>query len=221
MGLLNLDDNIWTQAVSVIIYLVIVGIWAIIMLFNGLHPGYTPAVGGWGGQSQVLGNIMFNFNFAYVIPSWVNEKARYRTLRKIYIYIYRALFCFVFLPAPAYQQTYSVKQKKSVNVNAAVWFSTILVGISYLLMGFLGAWAFTYPNDEDLLSAINNSSYRPLAALAMITVYVFPIPTFLSGVPVNCIIVKYNLVENKICGKFLATFFAVILPWIVSVPFYT
>jgi len=59
--------------------------------------------------------------------------------------------------------------------------------------------------------------------LAKISVYLYPIVSLLSGIPVFSIIVRYNLLENKICNKGWANFFffAVVCPWLLSIPFLT
>eukprot|EP01027_Heterolobosea_sp_BB2_P015456 GEZU01022105.1.p1 GENE.GEZU01022105.1~~GEZU01022105.1.p1 ORF type:complete len:319 (+),score=73.01 GEZU01022105.1:112-1068(+) len=72
MGLLNLDDNIWSQAVAIIVYIGVCVLWTIVMCFHGFDFARIPVMGK--NQTQVLGNILFNFNFAYVVPSWINQK---------------------------------------------------------------------------------------------------------------------------------------------------
>ncbi len=42
----------------------------------------------------------------------------------------------------------------------------------------------------------------------------------LTGIPVMSVIVRYNLVENDICGKLPANLFAVVFPWFVALFFY-
>ena len=40
-----------------------------------------------------------------------------------------------------------------------------------------------------------------LKVMARITVYAFPIITQLSSIPIYSIMIRYNLIENKICNK--------------------
>jgi hypothetical protein len=49
-------------------------------------------------------------------------------------------------------------------------------------------------------------------------VYLFPIIAVASSIPVFSIIIRYNLMENGICGKFWANVWAVVLPWVLAVP---
>jgi hypothetical protein len=41
-----------------------------------------------------------------------------------------------------------------------------------------------------------------------------------SGIPIFSIIARYNLVENRVCRKLFANFWAVVLPWVIAIPFY-
>ena len=36
----------------------------------------------------------------------------------------------------------------------------------------------------------------------------------------RAIIIRYNLLENKICNKMWANLFAVVLPWLLAIVFY-
>ncbi len=82
-------------------------------------------------------------------------------------------------------------------------------------VGFLGALAFPNLNGADILTALNR---QDATIFDQITVYLFPIIVVASGIPVYSIIVRYNLVENNICGLRWANFFAVILPWLLAIP---
>jgi hypothetical protein len=59
-----------------------------------------------------------------------------------------------------------------------------------------------------------------LHVISQISVYLFPAVALMSSIPVFSIIIRYNLVENKICRKPFANFWAVVFPWILSVFFY-
>ena len=48
----------------------------------------------------------------------------------------------------------------------------------------------------------------------------FPLVAFVSSIPVFSIIIRYNLLHNKICNKFVANLIAVIMPWCIALPFY-
>jgi len=43
----------------------------------------------------------------------------------------------------------------------------------------------------------------------------------MSTIPVFSVVIRYNLVENNLCRKITANFWAVVFPWILAIPFYT
>ena len=59
-------------AVSVCSFFVIFVDWLVFFARFGLQPDLVPAVGE--RQSQVLGNVLFNYAFVCTVPSWINEK---------------------------------------------------------------------------------------------------------------------------------------------------
>lgn len=56
--------------------------------------------------------------------------------------------------------------------------------------------------------------------LAEISVYAFPEVVLVSTIPVFSIIVRYNLLDSGLMGRFWANFWAVIFPWFLAIPFY-
>jgi amino acid permease len=113
------------------------------------------------------------------------------------------------------------EKKEKVSINKTIWSSTGIATIFYIAIGLFGAWAYNFSNNEDLLDAINNNSTGALHIISKICVYLFPAVALLSTIPVYCIIIRYNLIENKLCSKPVANFWGVIFPWIISIFFYT
>ena len=69
-----------------------------------------------------------------------------------------------------------------------------------------GGWAFQFKNNgQDLLDLINEtateSHVKWFKILSKITVYLYPNVTQLSSIPIFSIIIRYNLLENKICSR--------------------
>ncbi len=133
--------------------------------------------------SEIVGQVLFNFAFITTVPSWVNEK------------------------------------KPSVSIHRTMWIATFGSTIIYVLLGWFGALAYKIGSfvlrvcasrlcfafvlrsvsldpHGDLLSTMNAASPFILTRIA---VYVFPLVIMGSSIPIYCIIVKYNLVENNIC----------------------
>jgi amino acid permease len=110
------------------------------------------------------------------------------------------------------------EKRRSSNVNKVVWYGLSFSAVQYILVGVMGAMAFPHLGvGEDILTALNKADDGS-KILNQIGTYVFPLVAIASGIPVYSIIVRYNLLENKVCGKALANFFAVILPWMLAIP---
>jgi len=106
----------------------------------------------------------------------------------------------------------------ATNVNKALSYSIIFGTLLFVMIGVLGGLAFNIPDNGDLLSAIDASQD---GVMQEISVFLFPISVVATSIPIYSIIVRYNLLENKICNKPMANFIGVILPWIITIPFYT
>jgi len=110
------------------------------------------------------------------------------------------------------------EKKRDVSVNKSLWLATTSATVVFFLLGFVGALSFKFPSNGDVLSVINASSYANL--FTKILVYLFPLMVLATTIPVFSIVVRYNLIQSHI-PKIWANFFAVVLPWIVVIPFLT
>ena len=108
------------------------------------------------------------------------------------------------------------EKKRSSNVNKVIWSSVSVSTGFFLSVGILGALSFPGLHGEDILTALNEASGGSL--LTQISVYLFPLIAVASSIPVFSIIIRYNLMENGICGKLWANVWAVVLPWVLAVP---
>ena len=115
------------------------------------------------------------------------------------------------------------EKKPHVSINTSMWSSAILSFVLFMFLGVLGAWSYHYSPSDDVLSKINDDlSGSPFMNLcSQVTVYLFPLVALVSGIPIFSIIVRYNLMENKVCGKGWANVWGVLFPWLVSIPAYT
>jgi len=105
------------------------------------------------------------------------------------------------------------------NINKSLLYSIVFGTLLFVMVGLLGGFAFQISADGDLLSAIDSSGQGGL--ISSICVFLFPISVVATSIPIYSIIVRYNLLENQICNKPMANFIGVILPWLVTIPFYT
>jgi len=110
------------------------------------------------------------------------------------------------------------EKKKSVSVNKSLWVATSSATVVFFALGYIGALSFTFPSDGDILSVINASTYSNL--FTRILVFLFPLMVLATTIPVFCIVVRYNLLQSNV-PKIWANFFAVVLPWLVAIPFLT
>jgi len=106
----------------------------------------------------------------------------------------------------------------STQINKALGISIILGTVLFLIIGILGALSYHISNEGDLLSTLDSGNGGIIVA---ISVFLFPISVVATSIPIYSIIVRYNLLENKICEKPMANFIGVILTWLVTIPFYT
>jgi hypothetical protein len=113
----------------------------------------------------------------------------------------------------------------AVSARAVVWGSNAVSLVVFLAIGYFGAAAFRFTGTMDLLSAMAQSkSGSPfLSGLAM---YSFPCICLIPSIPVFSIIVRYNLVASGAfgageSGARLAQLIGGVLPWCLSVLFYT
>lgn len=110
------------------------------------------------------------------------------------------------------------EKKKDVSVNKSLWVATTSSTVVFFLLGYMGALSFSFPENGDVLSVINASPYANL--FTKILVYLFPLMVLATTIPVFSIVVRYNLMQSNV-PKIAANFLAVVLPWLIVIPFLT
>jgi len=105
------------------------------------------------------------------------------------------------------------EKRPDVKIHGSLLNSVAVGTLMFALMGAVGAMAYQFPAGADLLTKLTNPSQwfitRVLAQL-------FPPLVLVPGIPILSIIVRYNLLENRVCGVSLANFVAVVLPWLIA-----
>jgi hypothetical protein len=117
------------------------------------------------------------------------------------------------------------EKKDNVSAKVAIWSSLIPSIACFTLIGALGAMSKdvgkqtldSHDQGLDLTVALSSPS---VSTFARISTFIFPWVALINGIPVLSIIIRYNLLENKICNKMWANLFAVVLPWIITIIFY-
>jgi hypothetical protein len=111
------------------------------------------------------------------------------------------------------------EKRREVSVHHTVWMTILVGGSMFLGLGLIGGASNVDFSNQDLLAAV--TSGKNSGWYAILAAYLFPPAALLTGIPVFSIIIRYNLVENKICRPLVANLFAVVFPWVVSLFFYT
>jgi len=111
------------------------------------------------------------------------------------------------------------EMESGVSVGVSVGVTMVFVVVIYTVIGVMGGMAFPpyYQTDEDLFSKLNASGSR----IGQATVVLYPILQNVTSIPVYSIMMRYNLLQSGSFSTFSATLVSVILPWVMSVPFYT
>ena len=88
------------------------------------------------------------------------------------------------------------------------------------MFGLLGAWAYwlVYENKprkgaDDILNIL---VLQTQPELTQYSAYLWDITTLIPGIPVLAIMIRYNLLSGKVCGRFWSFFWGVVFPWIVT-----
>ncbi|KAF9186672.1 hypothetical protein BGZ50_002384 [Haplosporangium sp. Z 11] len=123
------------------------------------------------------------------------------------------LFNYVFITAvPSWA---NAKQPK-VSVRKTVGTNVILMTCIFILVTILGAMAYEVPENSTLIQAINSSP--DVTTFSRIAGYTFPIVALITSIPVNTIVLRYNLIQSGTCSKGWANFLAGGMPWMLALP---
>ncbi len=109
------------------------------------------------------------------------------------------------------------EKEPGVNVRKCIWLATLACIGVFLAIGLFGALADDYSSGEDILGKLTG---KGVATYARVVAYLFPTVALLSDIPVLSIIMRYNLLENKVCSRGWANFWSVVLPWLIALVFY-
>ncbi|KAI8802975.1 hypothetical protein BJ742DRAFT_683527 [Cladochytrium replicatum] len=108
-------------------------------------------------------------------------------------------------------------KRKDVNAQYTVWSATTIMSAVYIVFGMIAAMGFDDLANNDFMQTMRNKA-RP-TALSLASTYAFTFCMLLPGIPVNLIVAKLNLTQNRVMGKIPATLATFVIPWIVAIPF--
>lgn len=121
------------------------------------------------------------------------------------------MFCFTFIDTvPSW---YNEKRKDLAAGSTLTW-SVILSNGIYFFIGIFGALAFPKIASGNILEIMADQGHS--STLTQISVYMFSLSTIGLGIPIFCIIMRYNLYVGNVMSSFGAKFWGAIFPWLVS-----
>ncbi|GJJ76521.1 hypothetical protein EMPS_08880 [Entomortierella parvispora] len=107
-------------------------------------------------------------------------------------------------------------KQPSVSIHKTVNWGVGITTVLYLLVAILGGMAFQIPNNSTLIQAISSSP--DVTILSQITGYTFPIAALITSIPINIIVIRYNLIQSGACNMMWSNILSGVLPWLVAVP---
>jgi len=107
-------------------------------------------------------------------------------------------------------------KKPGVSIHKTIGWSIGITTILYLAVAILGGMAYQISSDSSLIQAISSSP--DVTVLSQITGYTFPIAALITSIPINTIVIRYNLIQSGACNRLWANLCAGVLPWLIAIP---
>ncbi|EGD76432.1 hypothetical protein PTSG_07549 [Salpingoeca rosetta] len=112
------------------------------------------------------------------------------------------------------------EKKHRVSVNKAVWVPAIVGLFMKVVVGLLGGWAYwlVYNNKprEGADDILNILVLQNQPQVTQYSAYLWDVTTLIPGIPVLAIMIRYNLLNGRVCNRFWSFFWGVVFPWIVT-----
>ncbi|KAG0289751.1 hypothetical protein BGZ96_006729 [Linnemannia gamsii] len=123
------------------------------------------------------------------------------------------LFNYAFITAVP---SWANAKQSHVSPHKTVGSDVSLMTTLFVLVSVLGGMAFVIPENSTMIQAISSSP--DATTLSQIAGYTFPIAALVTSIPINMIVLRYNLIQSKTCRKAWANVLAGGLPWLVAIP---
>eukprot|EP00928_Gymnodinium_smaydae_P028815 TRINITY_DN21878_c0_g1_i1.p1 TRINITY_DN21878_c0_g1~~TRINITY_DN21878_c0_g1_i1.p1 ORF type:complete len:496 (-),score=121.69 TRINITY_DN21878_c0_g1_i1:155-1642(-) len=193
LGYYNLDDNIAVQKVAMLLIAFSILAWLAIFWQLGLEPSRVPALR----LATADGDVSSLHGLGGTV-----------------------LFNFMFIST---LPSWVCEKHPGVEARRVVFWSLLISALIFVVVGTCGGMAFReyYTTDNTLLSQLHHIRQpSALKVLASTAVDVYAVSANLASIPIFAIMLRYNLVEQKLLSPGLAAFVAVVVPWLVGVLFY-
>ncbi|KAG0265404.1 hypothetical protein BG011_004789 [Mortierella polycephala] len=107
-------------------------------------------------------------------------------------------------------------KQPNVSIHKTVGCSVTITTIIYLMVAIIGGMAFKIPSNSSLIQAISSSP--DVTILSQIAGYTFPIAALITSIPINIIVIRYNLIQSGACNMLWSNVLAGVLPWMIAIP---
>lgn len=236
LGLLTLEENMLQQKFSFCALFALSIQFLFTFLSTGLTAGSLPWIGHHWAES--LGVVIFNFAFCVTVPrcsalaclTCIPEASPCMRMhedgnpRKALPALIIALSvttraasrqpfrrcsrpaAHIYVPR---DRSWLNEKAPSVSVNRVFWGSTVTSTILYTFVGVLGAMAFPQVPENMLSLMLSNHVGLPTRLCATL----FGVVIIGFGIPIFCVIMRYNLVSGGLCSEPWAHLLASALPW--------
>jgi len=124
---------------------------------------------------------------------------------------------------PSTLPSWANEKKPSFSTNLAIWTSVAIGWSCKALIMVFGAWAYDLVTNKDQQDAQNIllvMDHLESTWLTQASAYLFSFSTLIPGIPIIAVIVRYNLLSSGRCSSWGASFFGVVLPWIITILLY-
>ncbi len=120
------------------------------------------------------------------------------------------MFCFTFTDTvPSWYN----EKKPSVPTAKTLSYATGISTAIYIFMGLLGALAYPAIQTGNVLELLAD---KRSSLLVQLSTYLFSLSTIGLGIPIFCIIMRYNLYVGRVTSAGWARFWGALFPWLVS-----
>lgn len=96
------------------------------------------------------------------------------------------------------------EKSKDSPLVSPIWTSLGLATVMFCTIGIFGGLAYApfFDSGQNVLNLL----YTSTNGMAKASYYLFPLVADITSIPIYCIVIRYNLLANHICGKSMSLF---------------
>ncbi|KAF9433578.1 hypothetical protein BGZ76_009261 [Entomortierella beljakovae] len=107
-------------------------------------------------------------------------------------------------------------KKPDVSIQKVIGTSTSLMTSIFIVIAVLGGMAYNIPKNSSLIQAIHSAPNA--TTLSTVAGFTYPIAALITSIPVNIIVLRYNLIQSGAFNKTWASLLSGVLPWLLAIP---